>query len=151
MNVSFSSTAYQRFSFLLLKVPNFMWGFVVKYRNLKNDPCLKTLKFKVNLKSKTGTIYLLLISENWSQTEGNSLEKLNYTTECTVPRAHYVSPRGTSTTQVYLQFRISNWVILSILPTKHTVKSIFRMNLYISQANHTINYVPQSFQQSLHF
>lgn len=88
-------------SFLFLKVPNFMWGFVVKTSTeiWKNDPCLKTLKFKVNLKLKTGTIHLLLISENCSQTEWNSLEKLNSTTECTVPRAHYVSPRGTPTTQ----------------------------------------------------
>lgn len=53
--------------------------------------------------------------------------------------------------KVYLQFRISNWVILSILTTKHTAKFIFRMDLYVSQTNHSINYVLKAFSGSLHF
>lgn len=150
MNISFSSTAYQRFDFLFLKEPNFMWSSVVKAKK-RSMSQNRSLKFKVNLRSKTETIHLLLVSENWSQTEGNSLEERNSATQCTVPRAHYVFPRGTPTTQVHLQFRISNWVILSILMTKHTTKLIFGINLYVSQANHSIKYVLKAFSGSLHF
>lgn len=155
MNVSFSSSAYQGFSFLFLKVPNFMWGSVVKtsIETGKKDPCLKTglwnLRWTSNPKLEQSTGFSS--QKNWSQTEGNSLEKLNSATRCTVPRAHYVFPRGTPTIQVYLQFGISNWVIFSILMIKHTTKFLFRMNLYVSQANHSIKYVLKAFSGSLHF